>query len=64
MPHHILRLQKVRQKTGKSRSSIYLDISKGTFPKPISLGARSVGWLEEEIDDWILQRVEASRARG
>jgi prophage regulatory protein len=43
-----------------SRSSIYLNISKGTFPKPIHLGARSVGWLESDIDNWIDARIQAS----
>ena len=26
------------------------------FPKPISLGANSVGFIEEEVDDWIAER--------
>ena len=33
----------------------------GTFPKPVSLGGRAVGWLEAEIQDWLQRRIEASR---
>ena len=54
----ILRLPQVTSKTNLSRSSIYNFIAAGTFPRPISLGLRSVGWLENEIDEWILSRVE------
>jgi prophage regulatory protein len=56
----ILRRPSVQSRTGLSRSSIYLGISKGTFPKPINLGARSVGWLESDIDNWIDARIQAS----
>jgi prophage regulatory protein len=61
MTHNILRLPAVKARTGLSRSSIYLRISEGYFPKPISLGARAVGWLESDIEDWLNQRIEASR---
>lgn len=35
---------------GRSRSSLYNDIQKGVFPPPVSLGERSVGWPEYEIN--------------
>ncbi len=57
----ILRLPLVRERTGLSRSSIYLRISEGRFPRPISLGERAVGWLESEITEWLKGRIEASR---
>jgi prophage regulatory protein len=50
----ILRLPKVKSLTGLSRSTIYLRICQGTFPQPVSLGDRAVGWREEEIDQWLL----------
>jgi prophage regulatory protein len=58
----ILRLPTVKDRTGLSRSTIYLRISEGSFPKPISLGARAVGWVEFEINEWLEQRIESSRA--
>jgi prophage regulatory protein len=59
--HTILRLPDVKRNTGLSRSTIYLRISQGTFPKPVSLGGRAVGWLEAEIQEWLQRRIDASR---
>ncbi len=53
----LLRLPIVKQKCGKSRSAIYLAISRGQFPKPISIGARSVAWISAEVEEWIEQRI-------
>jgi prophage regulatory protein len=61
MTHTILRLPQVKFRVGLSRSSIYLAVSQGKFPRPVSLGARAVGWLESEVDAWLSQRVELSR---
>ena len=57
----ILRLPGVRARTGLSRSSIYLRISQGRFPKPVSLGERAVGWVESEVNEWLNRQIEASR---
>jgi prophage regulatory protein len=57
----MLRLPAVKVRTGLSRSTIYLRISEGSFPKPISLGGRAVGWTESSINDWLNQRIEESR---
>jgi prophage regulatory protein len=58
----ILRLPAVTARTGLSRSTIYLRISEGSFPKPVSLGSRAVGWLESEVNDWLNQQIAASRS--
>ncbi len=58
----ILRRKQVEARTGLSRSTIYQRIADGTFPKAVNLGGRAVGWLESEIEDWLAQRVQASRA--
>jgi len=53
----ILRLKEVIKLTGLSRSTIYSEISKGNFPRQISLtGKRRVGWLESSIIEWIKSR--------
>jgi len=57
----ILRLPTAKARTGLSRSTVYLRISEGRFPKPVSLGGRAVGWVEEEITEWLNQQIEASR---
>ncbi|MDA1082735.1 MAG: AlpA family transcriptional regulator [Gemmatimonadetes bacterium] len=61
MTHTILRLPDVKATTGLSRSTIYQRVSDGTFPRPVGLGGRAVGWLEAEIQDWLQRRIEASR---
>lgn len=53
----ILRLPEVKMRTGLPRSTIYLRMSQGTFPMPVSLGTRSVGWVESEIEEWIAGRI-------
>jgi prophage regulatory protein len=57
----ILRIKKVEEKVGLKDSSIYQKISEGTFPTQVRLGARAVGWIESEIDAWIVDQVEKSR---
>ena len=49
MVTHILRLPAVKARTGLSRSTIYSDISQGLFPHPVKIGARAVGWPEDEV---------------
>jgi len=60
----ICRLPEVIDRTGLSRSAVYDLISKDKFPSQINLGPRSVGWVENEITDWIDARIEESRRRG
>ncbi|MDP2228244.1 MAG: AlpA family transcriptional regulator [Moraxellaceae bacterium] len=55
----ILRLKDVMACTGLGRSSVYKFITEGRFPKPVALGDRAVGWVEEEVQDWIRARVAA-----
>ena len=57
-----IRLPRVKQRVGLSRSSIYAMMSRGEFPPPISLGQRAVAWVEADVDEWISSRVEASRS--
>lgn len=62
-PTVILRRKSVQARTGLSRSTIYLRVAQGTFPKPIPLGLRAVGWAEVEVDQWIADRI-ADRDAG
>jgi prophage regulatory protein len=61
MSKKILRLPIVLDRTGLSRSTVYLRVSEGKFPRPVSLGARAVGWIETEVEEWIAGQIEASR---
>lgn len=60
----IMRRPTVETITGLSRSSIYEKMDNGTFPKPIRLSERSVGWLEHEIQEWLKNRVSVTREGG
>lgn len=64
MTHTILRLPAVKARTGLSRSTIYLRIAEGDFPKSIRLGGRAVGWIESEIQAWVQQQIDAARKSG
>jgi prophage regulatory protein len=57
----VLRRRAVEAMTGLSRSTIYARMKIGTFPTAIRLGGRSVGWLAEEIEEWIAACVAESR---
>lgn len=62
MYQKIIRLPAVKEITGLSRSSIYLRMSNGEFPKSISLGGgRAIGWLEADIEQWLDERIAASK---
>jgi prophage regulatory protein len=54
----VLRLKDVIEKTGLARSTIYKYVGTGSFPKPIPLGGRSVGWVDSEVHTWITERIE------
>lgn len=56
MNKKILRRPAVEAMIGLSRSTIYEQIQAGTFPKPIRLGPKAVGWLESEVLGWIEAR--------
>ena len=49
---HIIRLPTVMKRTGLSRSTIYRKVDQGTFPRPIKLSTRCVGWRASSIKRW------------
>ena len=66
----ILRRKQVEVRTGLSRSSLYAKLKPNpkrpgdydpTFPRPIALGAKAVGWVEEEIEAWLAEQITKSR---
>lgn len=56
-----LKIDEVVQKCHLSRATIYKKAKEGTFPKPIKLSERASGWLESEVNEWILSRIEESK---
>lgn len=66
----IIRRKQVEARTGLSRSSIYARMRQNpkrpgdydpTFPKPVSVGAKAVGWIEAEVEAWIAAQIQKSR---
>ena len=49
----IVRRREVSQLTGQAGATIYKKVSDGSFPQPIRLGDRSVGWCLSDIDAWL-----------
>lgn len=47
--------------TGLTDKWFYKLIKDGEFPKPIKLG-RSSRWLQSEVENWLRERVKASRS--
>ena len=58
----ILRRKQVEARTGLSRSTLYARIAQGTFPAPLSLGARAVGGVEGEVLEWLRARLAEREA--
>ena len=59
MTERILRRREVEARTGLSRSTLYTKMAERTFPRPVRLGKRAVGWTESTISEW-LESLETS----
>lgn len=53
----ILKLPAVMQITTLSQSSISRYVKSGTFPKPVKLGDRAVGWVCAEVHEWMKSKI-------
>lgn len=53
----MLRLPQVLDVTGLCKSEIYKLQAAGEFPMRVRLTARSVGWIESEVQAWLECRV-------
>lgn len=57
----VLRLPEVCKMTGLCRSTIYEMEANERFPRRIKVGVRSVGWIDQEVQDWLARRLRCSR---
>ena len=57
-PLNVVRHNQVRKKLNVSSAKLFDMIARGQFPKPFILvpNGRAVGWLESEVDQWIIDR--------
>jgi prophage regulatory protein len=58
MSEELLRLPEVAKLVKKSRATIYTDMKRGDFPKPISIGRRAMAWKQSDIDVWLNTRLQ------
>ncbi|HDR9105116.1 helix-turn-helix transcriptional regulator [Burkholderia semiarida] len=59
----VLRIKQLIERTNLSRATLYALMSNDlTFPRKIKLTARSVGFLESEVDAWIAARADSRNA--
>ena len=56
-----LRLPAVLQATGLGRSTVYRMVAEHTFPAPVKLAKRSVGWRHDDVRQWTIGRPGTSR---
>lgn len=59
-----IKRQEVESITGLSCTELYRRISAGTFPKQVTLGPKSVVWVESEILAWCDARIAESRGEA
>lgn len=59
-----LRLRSVLERTGLTRSTTYQMIKANDFPSPVNIGLRAVGWVEDEVDGWIEDRISRRKVTG
>jgi prophage regulatory protein len=61
-PIRILRRWQVQNTVGLSRATIYQMMREGRFPKPVKISARAVGWIEHDIQEWLMKRVGSTHS--
>lgn len=54
----LIKLKEVMHITTLGRSTIYKYMAEDAFPKSVSLGDRAVAWVEDEVQDWMMERIE------
>lgn len=57
----LIRVPEVLRRVGFSRTTMYELIKEGRFPDKVIIGARSVAFVESEIDAWIENTISDSR---
>ena len=62
-PARVLRVDEVRKRTGLSRTTLWRLERRGAFPAHRQLSPGAVGWIEAEVEAWILGRL-TREARG
>jgi prophage regulatory protein len=62
MIDRFVRLPEVMHLTGLSRSSIYILMGQGKFPRCIPLSPRTVAWTSQALQAWQEERIASANA--
>lgn len=60
----MLRIREVCQRTALSKSQLYRLVDELSFPPPVRLGRRACAWVESEVEQWLRERIAATRQAG
>jgi len=55
----LIRMKQIKEMTTLSQATIYRLIAKGSFPKQVVIGDRAAVWIEDEVVDFLNQRIAA-----
>lgn len=58
-PNTLLRRPQVSERTGLPKSTLYMLMQQGQFPRPVKVGVRAVAWPSSLIDEWVTSRQTA-----
>ena len=57
MAKKVIRRREVEARIGLAGSTIYAMMADGKFPRPVKIGRRAVGWIEEDINNWLRNKI-------
>jgi len=58
-----IKINQVSEITTLSRATIYRLIKKGEFPSQIKLAERSSGWVEQEVLEYLNNKIQKSKEK-
>ncbi|EHH1173884.1 AlpA family phage regulatory protein [Vibrio cyclitrophicus] len=56
---NFLNLEQVTTKTTLCKSTIYELMKVGEFPKNFTVSGKRKAWLESDVEDWMMSKVES-----
>lgn len=54
---YLMRLERVMERTGLTRSPIYMQMKDGIFPSSVKIDERACAWISTEIDAYVNARI-------
>ena len=57
MTKKVIRRIEVEARIGLACSTIYAMMAEGKFPRPVKIGRRAVGWVEEDANNWLRNKI-------